>query len=144
MSREAAVLRPYLPAVRAFLAPLNEPWAPVLDEYLQRSLDAAAGRSEAALERTQARSAAVRLGIRRAVGALPAEAWGLAGIVQRRIANKGPTRYGLARIPDVETIRATLREIAAERNSRLSELESSPVSVGLLCNGSATTTKGGG
>jgi hypothetical protein len=124
VARGAKVLRRHLPAIRAHLEPLNAPWASVLTEYLQHSLDAAAGRGDGAVQSSKARSAAIRGGIRRAVGALPADAWGVAGVVLRRIANKGPARYGLERVPDVETIRATLREMAEERNLRVSESES--------------------
>ncbi len=97
------------------------PCAGELVAFLEHHLDAAQGRAEAAPERSHARSATIRAGIRQAVAALPLDVSGLAGVVLRRIANKGPAFYGLQRVPDIETIRAVLRSMRDERKSKVSE-----------------------
>jgi len=111
-----------------------------LAAFVAQGMAAAAGRAAAAQERSQARSAAVRAGIRQAVGALPVAARGAAGVVQRRILRKGPATYCLQRVPDAETIRAVMRAMLAEKYSRVSVLVSAPAS-GKLCDASAIATE---
>jgi hypothetical protein len=84
---------------------------------------AKAGRARAVAERNVERSLDIRAGIARAIGALPVDAWGAASVVQRRILRAGPDFYGLRHVPDVETIRAVLRE----RKLRVPELAPAPV-----------------
>jgi len=116
---------------------------PINDElaaWVAQSLAASAGRAQAAQERSQAHSDAVRGGIRAAVGALPVGARGAAGIVQRRILRKGPATYCLQRVPDVETVRAVLRAMLAEKHSLVSVPVSAPESI-KRCDASAIATE---
>lgn len=87
---------------------------------LQRTLEASQGRAAGATKRSRERSAAIRAGIRRAVGVLPLDQRGVAGVIQRRIARAGPSTYGLARVPGIETIRDVLRAMNEERKSSVS------------------------
>ncbi len=80
-----------------------------LAKYLRRRFEGAAGQARSARERSQARAASIAEGIRRARGALPLSR-GVAGLVQRRIARKGPSAFGLERVPDLRKIRAALKK----------------------------------
>ena len=91
-----------------------------LRELVARAIEAWAGRAKAAGRRNAERSAAISAGIRNAAGALPRRT-GVAAVVQRRIAAKGPAAYGLKRLPDLRTIRAAL-----EIKKDISEPECSP------------------
>lgn len=94
-------------------------------------LEASAGRAEAALQRSLERSQAIRAGISEAVGALPADTRGAAGVVQRRIARRGPEFYKLKRIPDISTIRAVL---SSQMFPRTSTPEPAPADISLTEN----------
>jgi hypothetical protein len=97
---------------------------PALYRVVSATLHRAAARASRARLRSAERSAAIRAGIRMAIGALPTSgAWGLAGAVQRRILRKGAAFYGLARIPELATIRAELRAVDRERKQMASMSE---------------------
>lgn len=87
-----------------------------------------AQRADHARALTQRRSDEVRAGIRRAV---PSEIkasglnlHGLATAIRERISRLGPERFGLKRVPDVETISAVLCELRFERQGRTGALYS--------------------
>lgn len=105
----ASRLRALLPEIRAALGRSRRAWAPELLEYIEISLERSHGRAEAAARRSAQRSDEIRAGILKAAGALTSVHRGVAGVVQRRIARKGPEAFGLNRVPDLRTIRRALR-----------------------------------
>lgn len=75
------------------------------------------GRRARALESSQQRSAAIRAGIRRAIG--PKAKPRSAQEVQNRIRwRPGPEHYGLKNTPDLPTIRSVIEEMLAEEKDK--------------------------
>ena len=103
---------------------------PDLPSFVALHLHAAAGRAEAAIERSHERSAAIRGAVREAVGALPLTfpLREITGVVHRRM-QLNPDRYGLRCAPSAAIIRAEV--YAMQRNSCFSsEASHTPLSTG--------------
>jgi len=83
---------------------------------LERLLAAAEGRSKAIARQNGERGDAIAAGILEALGALPLR-HGTATLVQRRIERAGAETFGLAAVPCLPKIRATLSVIAACRQN---------------------------
>lgn len=109
MAGEASLLLPYLPAVRAFLAPLNEPWAVLLARHLERSLGAATGRARHVHEARSERSRVIRSAIQAEISRFAVERPKLTPreltIMVRRAIAVRLEKYGLRRTPGPRTIR---------------------------------------
>ncbi len=90
---------------------------PELIGFLELHLNAAAGRSQAALERTRERSAAIRTAIGRAAFALPLDLPlpQLVAVTHRRLTYR-PSAYGIERAPSLKTIRDEIHALKESRN----------------------------
>lgn len=119
MTGAADRLRPVLPEIiqrLRYFARVPREHVADLVQYLSESLAPRPARTAAAQRARDARSEAISIGIRKAIGAAPLNARGLAGLTERRITRRGPAFYGLQTTPCVKTIRKVIRAMAAERS----------------------------
>ena len=93
--------------------------------FVDQKLTETQQRSQAALQRTVERSAAITAGITRAIGALPLSSRSTPAIAQRRIDLRTPAYYGLSRMPAIETIRSVRNRLLSDRSS-LSPVTTAP------------------
>jgi hypothetical protein len=109
VSASASLLRECFPEIVQHLGRARAAWAPVVVEYLQRSLEASATRAAQAEQLRAARSERIRGAVRSEIDRFLAERpkldpRSLSAMVRRSL-NARPETYGLRRAPGMQTIR---------------------------------------